>query len=161
MSELCIECGNPMQSNIENYRYGKLVPVVLLNVAVHRCSNCGEHDVEIPRLEELHSAIAQAVARSPERLSPREVRWLRSHLGYSSIDFARVIGVTPETVSRWERLDSPKRMNLSAEKLLRLMALQNKPIEDYGLPATIGESLDTPQSIRIDQVGEHWAAAEA
>lgn len=45
-------------------------------------------------------AVVQHIARSPERLGPAEIRFLRKYVGYSGKDFARFVGVTPETVSR-------------------------------------------------------------
>jgi transcriptional regulator with XRE-family HTH domain len=41
------------------------------------------------------------------------------------------MGVTPETVSRWE--NGSAIMSASAERLLRLAALSREPISDYSL----------------------------
>ena len=61
---------------------------------------CGEHEVAIPRIEDLHRTIAQAVIAKRERLTPAEIRFLRKFLGWSGADFAAHVGTTPETVSR-------------------------------------------------------------
>jgi putative zinc finger/helix-turn-helix YgiT family protein len=155
----CFSCGNAMKSSLETRRYGTLVNVILENVPVHRCPACGEEEVEIPRIEELHTLIAELVARKPTRLTAGEIRWLRTHLGFSSVDFAKLMGVSPETVSRWERLDAPKRMGLPAESLLRMLAIHRKPIADYGLTSMGSTDKEAARPIRIAKRQQHWASA--
>jgi DNA-binding transcriptional regulator YiaG len=58
-------------------------------------------------MEQLHTTLAQAVATKKERLTPKEIRFLRTYLGYSSADFARKLGISLPTVSRWEREGKP------------------------------------------------------
>ncbi len=117
------ECGTEMKSRKENYRYTEsgLDNVILLGVEVRRCRSCGRSEVVLPRLEELHRTIARTVATGSSPLRPQEIRFLRKYLGYSGADFARVIGVSPETLSRWENGKAePSRM---VDLLLRYMAL--------------------------------------
>ena len=110
----CLQCGSKMNRSIEPYRYGRGLNVILSSVEVRRCPDCGEDEVVIPQVEQLHEAIARAVARKPSSLQPEEIRFLRTFLGYSSVDFANLMGVKPETVSRWEIRWSkgrPRRLN--------------------------------------------------
>ena len=159
MTRECFSCGNAINSSLETRRYGTLVHVILENVPVHRCPACGEEEVEIPRIEELHTLIAELVARKPTRLTAGEIRWLRTHLGYSSVDFAKLMGVSPETVSCWERLDAPKRMGLPAERLLRMLTIHRKPITDYGLADLASRDGEASKPIRIAKGQQHWASA--
>lgn len=131
----CRECGSAMESRREPYRYDAsgLDGVVLENTLVHRCPKCGNYVVSIERMEELHRELAQALARKPERLTPKEIRFMRKWLGYSSSEFAGKMGVSPSTVSRWESLTEPQSMGGTAERLLRLMVLQEKPVSSYPL----------------------------
>src|SRR5437879_11660470 len=100
----CSECGGSMKRARENYRYAEsgLPNVILLGVEVSRCPTCGRVEVSIPRMAALHEGLARAISRKETRLAPEEVRFLRKHLGWSGTDFAGVMGVAPETVSRWE-----------------------------------------------------------
>lgn len=159
MNHSCLMCGAEMVESREARRYGKSIDVVLENVRVLRCPSCGEEEIELPNIEDLHALIAKTLARKPERLTPGEIRWLRTHLGYSSVDFAKVMGVQPETVSRWERTDTPKRMQLPAEKLLRVMALHVEPVSDYGLLEMGSKEPTSSQPLRVRSDDGHWGAA--
>ena len=72
-----------MKTSRENYLYDAcgLPGVTLVGVEVSRCPECGNHEVSIPRIEELHRVIARAVANRPARLDGAEVRYLRKWLG--------------------------------------------------------------------------------
>jgi DNA-binding transcriptional regulator YiaG len=95
-------------------------------------------------------------------LRPQEIRFLRKYLGYSGADFARVIGVSPETLSRWENGKAePSRM---VDLLLRYMALTRDPLTEYPpvapsvveeLPKQIDRKASTP-SFQLRETGNHW-----
>ena len=142
----CPQCRTPMEARRENYRYDEsgLPNVVLLDVEVRKCPKCGEQAVAIPRIEELHRALAMSVIRQPGRLSPQEVRFLRKWLGWSGADFAKNIGVDPATVSRWESVEKPQAMGSTAERFLRLAVAHGQPTEEYPLER-MAELADQPR----------------
>jgi putative zinc finger/helix-turn-helix YgiT family protein len=117
----------------ENHRYTEsgLPNVVLVGVEVEHCQNCGEILVSIPNIEGLHRAIAMELIRHPGRLAPNEIRFLRKWLGWSGVDFAKHMGVAPETVSRWESMENGKAMGGTAERLLRLAVAHGQPTDAY------------------------------
>jgi putative zinc finger/helix-turn-helix YgiT family protein len=127
----CPQCRHEMVNKTENHRYSEsgLSNVVLVGVEVRHCPNCGEEMVSIPRIEELHRTIAMTLIRHPGRISPSEIRFLRKWLGWSGVDFAKHMGVAPETVSRWETGDKP--MGGTAERLLRLAIAHGQPRNEY------------------------------
>lgn len=156
----CPMCGEgTLTSRQETRRYGRGIDVTLMNVTVRHCPACGEELVVIPAMEALHRAIAHALAKSPVRLSAGEVRFLRTYLGYSSTDFARAMGVTPETVSRWESKRDPQQMAPTADRLLRFMALQDKRIESYGLESAGTRERTGSAPLRLKSTTAGWAAA--
>jgi putative zinc finger/helix-turn-helix YgiT family protein len=156
----CPMCGQgTLTSRRETRRYGRGIDVTLMNVTVRHCPACGEEFVAIPAIEALHRIIAGALAKSPARLSPGEVRFLRTYLGFSSADFARLIGVSPETVSRWESDRAPQRMSTAAERFLRLIVLQGKPIESYRLEETAAEDAPARVPLRLEPGAKGWATA--
>ena len=158
--DLCVVCGKgKLQTTREMRRYGRGVDVTLVNVPVRRCPECGEEFLVIPAIEELHRLIAHNVARLSVRLEPGQIRFLRTWLGYSSADFAGLMGVTPETVSRWEKKQDCQPMALPAERFLRLLALQDKPIESYGLEAAGAGERSTPVPLRLRPTAAGWATA--
>jgi putative zinc finger/helix-turn-helix YgiT family protein len=127
----CEVCGAEMKTRRENYRYDAsgLPYVTLKDVEVRRCPGCGETEVAIQAIEALHRAIAGAVIRKRTRLAPAEIRFLRKYLGWSGADFARHMGTSAETVSRWEHGSKP--MGSAADRLLRLMVARQAPVSDY------------------------------
>lgn len=127
----CLTCGKEMKSRRENYRYTEsgLSNVVLANVEVRSCANCGAREVVVPRLDELHREMARTVIRQTTRLSPEQIKFLRKYLGWSAADFSRYMAVQPETVSRWE--SGSQEMGAVADRLLRLIVANNEPTKKY------------------------------
>ncbi len=153
----CMECGGKLKARKENYRYLAcgLPNVTLKGVEVRRCGTCGDHEVVIPRIEKLHEVLAMAVVKQEARLSGAEVRFLRKQLGYSGADFARLIGVSPETVSRWE--NDKETMGPSAERLLRMFVVHKGPVREYPIENLIRISAKArTKPIGLRPTGEGW-----
>ena len=156
----CPQCGSTMTTARENFNYkASGLPVTLLNVEVRRCKSCGEYAVAIPRIEDLHKTIAHAVIAKRSRLTPAEIRFLRTHLGWSGTDFARHLGVKAETVSRWE--NGRDQMNSSADRLLRLMIVNRGPVSDYSLDHLVDvDAAATPTRVRAKASKSGWENCE-
>lgn len=129
----CVECGGATKTKREKeYRYAECgLPTILLENAVDvvTCTKCGETYTGIPAIEGLHRAIASGLIRKKKRLAGAEIRFLRKSLGWSGADFARRMGTTPETVSRWENGKAP--MSAQADRLLRVLVAREAPVRDY------------------------------
>jgi putative zinc finger/helix-turn-helix YgiT family protein len=110
-----------MKEGRENHLYKSsgLSHVVLENVQVARCPACGEYTVSLPRVLELHQMLAQTLLDKPEKLTPEEIRYLRTWLALSGAELAARLGVSAETLSRWENGQKP--MGLVSERLLRVL----------------------------------------
>jgi putative zinc finger/helix-turn-helix YgiT family protein len=160
----CNQCGGKQATRRENYLYAAcgLPNVTLVGVEVRRCANCGDHEVVIPRIEELHRVLAAAVVRQTSRLTKDEIRFLRKYLGYSGVDFAKVVGVSPETVSRWE--NGKEKMGSSAEKLVRMLVVHTQPTRHYSIEslAKISERplKPSPRPIGVRIKGVNWVEQE-
>ena len=159
----CLDCGSTMKVGRENFKYDAsgLSGITLNNVEVRRCPGCGDFEVVIPHLEDLHRTIAHTVAQRVERLEAEQVVFLRKYLGWDAATFARRIGVEPETVSRWE--NGHWVIGPQAERLLRLMVLfATKPRPDYSLDEfeDVATGAPTPFRARFVATSTHeWAAA--
>lgn len=128
MSIRCVMCGGQMEERIENRAYSPapgVMSVTLKDAQVLYCPSCGEESVGIPAMGKLLREIAKTTAQKEERLSPQEIRFLRSHMGWNGVQFAEEMGVTPQAVSRWENGKKP--MSTTAEKLLRVYVLYVGP----------------------------------
>ena len=159
----CLRCGRWMKTSREDYGYSEsgLPNVTLLDVEVSRCPGCGEREVAIPRIGELHRVIAQSVARQVCRLSPAEIRFLREYLQWSAAEFAKHMGVTAETVSRWE--NGAAAMGGVAERLLRLMALTRPPARDDSLDLMkeVAKKKAVPHRLKLRATRTGWSLVAA
>lgn len=156
----CVMCGARMTKSRGDYEYESLPGITLVGVDVYRCSECGEEEISIPRIEELHRTIAKQLVRKPGRLAPAEIRFLRKTLGWSGVDFAKHFGVAPETVSRWESGKKP--IGPVSERLLRLVTSIETPIEDYGvedLQRVTDDESDDGMTFKTTRTG--WKAVAA
>ncbi len=159
----CGECGTVMKSRKENHRYDEcgLKHVTLVALAVARCQKCGNYEVAIPRIESLHRLIARALIEKRTRLTGEEVRFLRKSLGWSGADFARHMGVSDETVSRWETAAAP--IGPQADRLLRLMVAQGRTPIRY--PTERLASIDAKRAattrLELESRHDEWALRSA
>lgn len=161
-TKVCRACGvGELVSSKERYVYAEsgLPNVVLEGVTIRRCPNCQEFEVVIPRVLELHRCIALAVVSKTTRLTGAEVRFLRKHLGYSGVDFAKCMGVSPEVVSKWEHdRDS---IGGQSDRLLRMMVVRDRPLEEYPLDrlADIDDNKRDPVALDLHPSGQGWQTA--
>jgi YgiT-type zinc finger domain-containing protein len=61
----CASCGSSMTSSREHHRYteGGFDNVTLMNVEVFHCKACGEWEVVLPRIEDLHQLLIATTKR--------------------------------------------------------------------------------------------------
>ena len=118
----CSDCAEQVTPERRNYRYTEsgLSNLILQNVEIVDCPNCGNSDVIIPRMAQIHRAIAGALASSPARLTGEQVRFLRKHLGLNGDQFARYLHTDKTKISKWERGEDP--VGAAADRLIRLLA---------------------------------------
>jgi len=97
--------------------------VFLVGMKYYRCE-CGEVAAEIPAIKQLLMLIARDLVEKADSLAPEEVRFLRKRIRKSQAEFAKQIGLRPETLSRMERGET--RTNERTDKLIRFTyALQS------------------------------------
>lgn len=159
----CMVCGAKLKKEKSSYHYvdSGLKSVYLQGLDILKCVECGEEEIVIPNLEQLHDLIAKIVARQKQKLLPEEIRFLRTHLGFSGSDFAEKIGVSPETVSRWEK--GKISMKSTVEKLLRVLVLSNAgPFREYEELSHFGViERKTPQKITFVTKRNNWVTTKA
>jgi putative zinc finger/helix-turn-helix YgiT family protein len=145
---------------IDRYHYVEcgLSNIYLAGVTAAVCK-CGEEEVLIPQVEQLHRLIAGDVASREPRLLPEEIRFLRVYLGMSGKTFAAVMSVSPEAVSRWE--NGRTKMGLISEKLLRLLVISKAgPFDDYGQFELLATKTQKRTKERIFNAVDHtWRVA--
>ena len=122
MKHPCTQCGDPVTPEIRQYRYSEsgMANVVLQGVTVAECSKCGNSEVLIPRMAKLHRAIAQALIKSPARLTGEQLRFLRKHLGMSGDQLGQYLHTDKTKISKWERGEDS--IGPPTDRLIRLLA---------------------------------------
>jgi putative zinc finger/helix-turn-helix YgiT family protein len=159
----CPECRTPMRAQKEDHRYDEcgLKYITLIGVRVARCPSCGNHEISIPHLEELHRLLARVLIEKSTRFTGDEVRFLRKSLGWSGADFAKHMGVAEETVSRWEN-DAPP-IGPQADRLLRFLIAQGRLTTRYPMERLAKIDLKKATATRVTLItrDERWSVRAA
>jgi DNA-binding transcriptional regulator YiaG len=105
------------------YRYTEcgLDNIIIENVEVI-VDDDGEEIYCIPDILTLHKAIAHAVITREAGLSGKEVRFLRTEMGYTQSEFANILRVSRPTINRWER--GKTGIDSNAEVIIRMLAAE-------------------------------------
>ena len=159
--DTCFNCGHKMRTRRENVPFLGLPGVVLVGVPVHRCPNCGEYEVTIPNIDELHRVLALRVIEESGRLTGAEIKFLRTVLDYTSAEFARLVGASPVTVSRWEHDAQP--IGHHADALVRALVLLRvgaglgrEQIAKLARPAAPGRRARAGRPIAMRSAANKW-----
>ena len=121
MARNCYDCGAPTRRERKDYKYTEcgLPDVTLKNLTVHVCRECGAEMPEIPNMAGLHRAILAEVISKRTLLSGEEIRFLRRVGRLKASELAKLIGITPEHLSRCE--NNKKTIGTQADRVLRLI----------------------------------------
>lgn len=157
-NDACLQCGTEMSASREDWPYAGLPGVVLRGITVYRCPSCGEFEVEIPRVTELHQVLAAAIVAKRSGLVPQEARFLRNFLLWQEEQLAQHMGVSAEAVSRWEAGAEP--MGPVADRLLRLLVASRLP-ESLPPIETVAHISDemTPLALEVRAESDGWREA--
>lgn len=128
----------------------------LNNVMVYGVKPCvddeGDSVVTIKNVRGLHRAIAQEIVTHEAGISGKELRFLRTEMGMTQAELAKIVHYEAQSVARWEKGEFP--IAATAEALIRLLAIQrlkldgtSVPIEKLSERCIVGAA---PQPIRID-----------
>lgn len=91
--------------------------IYLAGVRYFECE-CGERFVEIPALKQLMSLIARHTVMKDQSLTGVEIKFLRKRLGQKAADFAEMVKLQPETLSRVE--NSKQKISEKTDTYIRI-----------------------------------------
>lgn len=118
---ICEICNAPSAVEITKRKETKYkhVPIVLDDVSVFHCNECGEEYFSPDQLEEFSARSQIAWRRKMDLLSPEEIVEIRKKHELKQDDLEELIGAGQKVVTRWERGEvlQPKPVDL----LLRLI----------------------------------------
>jgi DNA-binding transcriptional regulator YiaG len=147
-----------MTASREDWPYAGLPGVVLRGITVYRCPKCGEFEVEIPRVTELHQVLAAAIVAKRSGLVHQEARFLRNFLLWQEDELAQHMGVSADAVARWEAGTEP--MGPVADRLLRLLVASRLPESLPPIETVAHISADrTPLALGIRAESDGWHEA--
>jgi len=113
---------------MSGYRYTEcgLNNVIIEGIQIHTDDD-GDECVEIPQIHELHRAIAEAIINHEKGMTGDELRFLRTEMGMTQSELARLVHRERITVSRWERGESE--IDSTGEALVRIQAAESLGIK--------------------------------
>lgn len=141
--------------------------VYLAGIKYYVCGVCNWVKAEIPSVGELMNALARALVEKNSPLTGAEIKFLRKRLGIRATDFANMISVTPEQVSRWENDKNPP--SGSTDRFIRiaysfmskdrkLKNLVEKVKFEFQKWATSVQSGGSAERILAEHKGKQWQA---
>lgn len=104
------------------YKLSGLNNVYLAGINVHECLKCHDLSPIIPRIGELHRLICKTLVKKAVPLTGNEVRFLRKSTDLSSKEFASLLKVSPEHLSRIEN-SATQTLGAQADKLTRAIII--------------------------------------
>jgi len=110
----------------------------------------GDEVIEIPMINALHREIASGIVGHDKGMTGDELRFLRSEIGLTQAELARVLHVDKQTIGRWERGETE--FESKAEALVRKLAIEKLGLLiDTGIDDLSRRSVPTAemQEIRI------------
>jgi len=135
------------------YRYTECGLDNVIVEGVTFCSDdAGEQTITIPNVRGLHKAIATAIVLKPVGMTGKELRFLRTDMGMTQAELAKIVSREPLAISRWERGEVGQ-IDQNAEAIIRVLAKESLslPVE-AGIREIAGwsvQSAETPP-LRID-----------
>lgn len=125
----CPICGSENVRQIRrpyHYTESGLDSVYLKGIPYFTCNSCKDEVVQIPRPQQLHDVIAENLAIAPRRLRPKEIRFLRTQMGWSQQQLADRLGVDRVTVCRWESEKEEQRPEPHTDFAIRFTWVQSR-----------------------------------
>lgn len=138
--ETCYTCGKNLKVVKDKpYHYAECgLDVTLLGITQYICDACGETYASIPNIQKLHRVIGNLICEKRKALlKPEEIKFLRKDLQLKSKELAQTLGVTPQTVSRWE--NGKKEIGEAHDRLFRsiYMMCASEKVIDHGCGGVI------------------------
>ena len=82
----------------------------------------GERTIVIPGINELHRAIANAIVDSEGLMDGKEIRFLRTEMGLTQAELAKLLHRNSQAVARWEK--GQQDVDPSLDVLIRQIAAE-------------------------------------
>lgn len=151
-----------MTKRFVDYLYDEcgLDNVILADLPI-RTDDAGEEVVTIENINQLHRVLVGAIAVKEGGLTPKEIRFLRSEMGMSQAELAKLVGKDGQTVGRWERGETE--IDQASEIVVRKKAIEHVRWEDLPIEEIARRSVYTaaqpPLRIQADDPTDYRPVA--
>lgn len=126
----CPECGlgTVRTTTVLNYKTRiKGYPFIVDEAFIGVCNNCGTESFAPEETKRWEDLFLRSLGARQAFLSPEEITEVRTTLGLSMEDFARLIGSTRQSLSTWEKLERSSPPARMADLMMKLVR-QSVPI---------------------------------
>lgn len=82
----------------------------------------GDECIRIPRINELHKLLVRMIVSREKGMSGKELRFLRTEMGMTQAELAKIVKRDVQSIGRWERGENPIEPN--AELIIRLLVAE-------------------------------------
>jgi putative zinc finger/helix-turn-helix YgiT family protein len=160
----CVMCENkrPLKRELVTVKYKDCG---LDNITIHKierfhCIQCGEDYTSFGNTDKLHKIIASILMRKKNPLLGKEIRFLRTYLGYATKVFAKLCRVNDATISRIE--NGKQTPSGQFDILIRALVASRFPDRDYDLhDLWIKEEGESTQRIELSAQKEGWSIVKS
>lgn len=131
----CANCDSTKELKREiithRFKESGLDNVTLHGVKLYRCTKCGEAFYDFGDVNQLNGLIADILLRKKDLLTGQEIRFLRTHAGYSSEMFSRIIGLDKTSLSRIE--NGRAKVSTQVNMIVRFVVVGKLADRDYDM----------------------------
>ena len=147
----CPSCSSKKAMKCEvvthKFKESGLENVTLTGVKSYRCNACGEVVYDFGDINQLNLLIAETLISKQGHLTGKEIRFLRSYVGYSSELFAKILGYDKTS---WSRIENERtRISNQVNMAVRWVVAGKLADRDYEVHDLI-LAMETEDFVKLD-----------
>lgn len=114
----------------------------------------GEKVFSIPKINKLHKSITEDIVSKQAMIAGKELRFIRTRMGLTQSELAKIIHKDHQTVGRWEREETL--IDQNAELIIRLLAIEKLELRiKIDLEATAEINIEKARTCNINIDGSN------
>lgn len=161
----CTACTTtkPMTEDTTTHKYKEcgLDNIVLAGLKRFHCKACGEEYYSYGDINQLHNLIAEMLIKKNGLLNGKEIRFLRTRLGYSGEMMGRLMGYSKDHIYKVE--SGSVEVTAAFDHYVRFMFMNKTPDRYYDLHDLIlnGVGTESAGNLNLKYTSKGWAPTKA
>lgn len=98
----CVNCNIELLESSEEVEQEFKGDSFVVNAKILRCPKCGFKSIPIKSVDAMRRLVADRYRIRHGLLTSSDIRWIRSRMKMSQIEFAHFLGVSGASIKRWE-----------------------------------------------------------